>query len=315
MSSTWPLSRVAERMSHLFATLVLSLLLAASGLFEDQAGKVDWYRQHVGRVRHALFHSAGQQRLALVATEPGVIAGLDLRTGGVSWRSVLGAGEEVALLQPQGKALLSVSVGASGAYVRLWGMLGGLTWDAHVPRVATPAATVAPPDAIVSGGMVVVCWQSTVKAFHLGTGELLWEKAFDGSQLITLVNPPSAAATSTAASTTTSGGPMAPVHVFGLSKQGALFVSVLSPLEGGRAVTAGSETTLNAGYGVTPSANMVATLDRARPARHRPLPPRVTASSSTPHTTPPLPRSLQPARSPLASQARSSWSLTPPGAG
>ena len=35
----------------------------------------------------ALFHSAGQQRLALVATEPGVVAGIDLRTGGVAWRS------------------------------------------------------------------------------------------------------------------------------------------------------------------------------------------------------------------------------------
>ena len=285
-------------MSHLFACLVLSLLPAARGLFEDQAGKVDWYRQHVGRVRHALFHSAGSQRLALVATEPGVIAGLDLRTGGVAWRSVLGAGEEVALLQAQGKALLSLSVGESGAFVRLWGMLGGLTWDAHLPRVATPAATAtAPPDAIVAGGMVVVCWQSTVKAFHLGTGELLWEKTFDGSQLITLVTPPSAAATSTAASTTTtSGAPMAPVHVFGLSRQGALFVAVLSPIEGGRAVTAATETTLSA-YGTTPSANMVATLDRARrPAARSP------ARAALPGAARSLPASPRPRPHPTPSR-------------
>ena len=50
-------------------------------------------------------------------------------------------------------------------------VLGGLTWDAHLPRVASPE-TPPPPDAVIAGGLVVVCWQGTVRAFH--AGRLAW---------------------------------------------------------------------------------------------------------------------------------------------
>lgn len=130
------------------------------------------YRQQLGLPKHAAFHSSGQQRLALVATEPGVVAGLDLRTGQIAWRSVLPAGETVSVLQAQGKSLLSVTVGRTGAFVRLWGMLGGLMWDAHIPGAAEAGAP--PPEAIFSGNTVVVSWLTTVQAFHGSTGEILW---------------------------------------------------------------------------------------------------------------------------------------------
>ena len=249
-------------MRLIYAVLLLFALFftLTTGLYEDQAGRVDWYRQQVGRVRRALFHSAGQQRLALVATEPGVVAGIDLRTGGVAWRSVLGPAESIALLQPHGKSLLSVSVGPTGAFVRMWSMLGGLTWDAHVARVAT-AAEAVPPDAIVAGGMVLVCWQSAVAAFHLGTGELLWEWSADGAQLVTLLTPGSAAPTSTAAATAGAAAPLPPIHVFGISKSGDLFVTVLEPKDNGRDRTVGSTETLRAS-GASPSPGMIASLDR-----------------------------------------------------
>ena len=160
--------------------LALTFLATSRALFEDQAGRVDWCRQHVGKVSHAQFLSAGQQRLALVATESGVVAGVDLRTGAVAWRSVLTAGQSVALLQPHGKMLLSVSTSIAGAFVRLWGApLGGLAWDAHIPRVMAARGAALPPDAIITGGIVFVCWQSVVRAIHLGNGELLWEWAAD----------------------------------------------------------------------------------------------------------------------------------------
>ena len=58
-------------MQRLVASVLLLGLASVRGLYEDQVGRVDWYRQHIGRATHVRFHSAGQQRLALVATEQG----------------------------------------------------------------------------------------------------------------------------------------------------------------------------------------------------------------------------------------------------
>lgn len=68
------------------ASLLLCALWSASALFEDQAGKIDWYRGNVGHVTASVFHSSGQQRVAVVSTEQGVLAGIDLRSGTTLWR-------------------------------------------------------------------------------------------------------------------------------------------------------------------------------------------------------------------------------------
>lgn len=221
------------------------------------------YRQHVGKVVHAHFHVAGQQQLALVATESGVIAGLDLRTGGIAWRNLLAVGERVVLLQPHGKMLLSVSVSIAGAFVRLWGTLGGLAWDAHIPRMVSPAAAL-PPDAIVAGGVVFVCWQSGVRALHFGSGELLWEwDAHEGVRLASLLSPPSVTNVSAASRMVAreNGPHLPPVHVFGFSTDDEMIATVLEPAEGGRAVTKASAHTFTAAAGA-PSATMIYMLDR-----------------------------------------------------
>ena len=53
---------------RLSAALVAIFAATASCLYEDQAGKVDWFRKNIGGVTHAAFHASGAQRLALVAT-------------------------------------------------------------------------------------------------------------------------------------------------------------------------------------------------------------------------------------------------------
>lgn len=221
------------------------------------------YRKHIGKVSHALFHATGQQRLALVATEASVVAGLDLRSGSIVWRSVLSAHEKVMLLQLHGKVLLSVSSGVSGAFVRAWGVLGGLAWDAHIPHVPSPAeGAEGAPDAVVAGGTVIVCWQSRVRAFHIGTGELLWEWSAEATQLLKLIVPTKGEPPSDALSTSTSGEKLSAVHVYGVTTNGDVSLTVLEPKDGGRAVTAGSPSTIKA-HGATPSATMLATLDRS----------------------------------------------------
>ena len=182
-----------------FFALALLHAPTTRALYEDQAGKVDWYRQQIGAAKLALFHAAGQQRLALVATEPGVIAGIDLRNGNVAWRQVLPKGESVTALRPYGKGLLSLSVSPRGAFVRLWGMMGGLIWDAHVPATRALESDTPSPSLAISGSSVAVAWQSTIRALHGGTGELAWETSHDGTQLVALVPPPAGGGGSTVA--------------------------------------------------------------------------------------------------------------------
>ena len=44
---------------RLSAALVAIFAATASCLYEDQAGKVDWFRKNIGGVTHAAFHASG----------------------------------------------------------------------------------------------------------------------------------------------------------------------------------------------------------------------------------------------------------------
>jgi len=192
----------------------------AMGLFEDQAGKLDWYRQQIGMTRHALFQSAGQQRLALVATESGVIAGIDLRNGQISWRQVLPDGETVTSLFQHGRGLVSVSVSMAGAHVRLWGSMGGLLWDAHIPRLRANVGSPSPSFAIM-GNNIVVSWQSNVHAFYGATGEVVWRVERDATQHVAIVQPKVVNAQVSSEATISSGSmppPPPPLHAFSVAE-------------------------------------------------------------------------------------------------
>ena len=149
--------------------------------------------------------------------------------------------------------------------------------DAHIPAVGTSGARSAPPAAIITGGAVVVVWQSTVRAFHATSGEQLWKSTpQEGSSLLALLTPaaPSTAATTTAGGA--SGGLVVPaVHVYGLSKDGDLITAVLEDSgersskggAGGRS-TQRAVRTLYRGYkgnGLCSSLSIVRTLRRSTP--------------------------------------------------
>lgn len=119
-----------------------------------------------------MFHSSGPQRLALVATEMSVIAGVDLRSGSIAWRQILRADETVSVFQEHGKSLLSVGVCHEGVFVRLWSMQGNLLWDAFMPG-GTDVSSAA-PSATVVGNAVFVSWSSSTCAFQRTTGANLW---------------------------------------------------------------------------------------------------------------------------------------------
>eukprot|EP00962_Isochrysis_galbana_P002317 scaffold609_cov88-Isochrysis_galbana.AAC.1 len=212
------------------AFVVLTLARPVAALFEDQAGKIDWGRQNLGRTTSALFHTGSGQRLALVSTEAGVVAGVDLRTGETNWRRVLPEGESVSELISVGKSnALSVGIarreGGPVGTVRMWSPLGALIWDAIVGDVAgdrVPAIAVGENAVYVGSG-------ATVVALQAATGAELWRwrAAFDRGASFAIVQ--------LVARLTAEGG-MGSLHAVAvLEKPGAaptLVAASLSPSEG-----------------------------------------------------------------------------------
>ena len=160
---------------RLSAALVAIFAATASCLYEDQAGKVDWFRKNIGGVTHAAFHASGAQRLALVATSQSVVAALDLRSGELVWRQVLPPDETIKAFAQHGKVLVSVGVAGRGAFVRVWSTQGALIWDALLPG---PAASADAIDASVVGASVVVAWGGVVTALDVNSGAVQWKEDF-----------------------------------------------------------------------------------------------------------------------------------------
>ena len=175
-------------------------------------------------------------------------------------------------MQPYGKSLLTVSFGARGALVRLWSMTGGVTWDAHIPAVGASGAGAAPPAALITGGAIVVAWQSTVRAFHAGSGELLWKWAQDGATMLALLTPsaPSTAAATTGGAAGSATIVVPPVQAFCVSKDGDLFVAALEDGPADKAAKGSkpvaSVSNLLRGGKVSPRTRLVVTLDRTHVA-------------------------------------------------
>eukprot|EP00887_Chlorella_sp_A99_P006353 scaffold3.g6353.t1 len=118
------------------ARLALSLLLlaaCASAVYEDQAGRFDWLRQHVGRVSLATLAARPRPRL-VVASEAGVVAALSTKDGSLLWRKVLDeqlgppthlevAGSRVAVLADEGRLLQAYDL-ESGRLLWSWPLFG-----------------------------------------------------------------------------------------------------------------------------------------------------------------------------------------------
>ncbi|KTF77818.1 hypothetical protein cypCar_00017491 [Cyprinus carpio] len=143
----------------------MSLLYAASAVFEDQVGKFDWRQQFIGKVRFALFdtHSQASKKL-LVATEQNVFASLNSRTGDLFWRHVDKTGPEGhidALLMYGQDAVVVVG---NGRLLRSWETtVGGLNFQA--------AALVGVQDLVK---YAAVLKKSAISLHDLSSGSEIW---------------------------------------------------------------------------------------------------------------------------------------------
>ena len=65
----------------------LYCLYSVEGLFEEQAGVIDWHKENLGQIIHAEFAYRGRERL-FVGSKAGAIASLDTKDSSIVWRQV-----------------------------------------------------------------------------------------------------------------------------------------------------------------------------------------------------------------------------------
>uniref|UniRef100_V5H5V3 ER membrane protein complex subunit 1 n=1 Tax=Ixodes ricinus TaxID=34613 RepID=V5H5V3_IXORI len=126
--------RVASFVLALFGAAIVNR--GVHGLYEDQAGKLDWRQRFVGRPLYVyadLSPSAAAGQRLVVATEKNVLAALSARTGDLAWRQLLEEDSRVHAVSSSGDL-----VTVSGAHVRAWDLATGvLRWEKSLPPTST----------------------------------------------------------------------------------------------------------------------------------------------------------------------------------
>ncbi|KAL3700569.1 hypothetical protein R1sor_018591 [Riccia sorocarpa] len=133
---------LAMQRSVIGVLILCSVWICSQALYEDQVGVWDWHQQYIGKVKHAVFQTQGSGRKrVIVATDENAIASLNLRTGEVYWRRVLGNSESIdALDLVSGKYVVSLS--NEGSSVRAWHLPdGALVWESLLQPSPGPAAS------------------------------------------------------------------------------------------------------------------------------------------------------------------------------
>lgn len=112
----------------MFVFLVLaSSLPRATAIFEEQVGRIDWYKQHIGKPKLAVFPRV-QNPFAIVATESNVLAAVSFKSAELLWRQVLPEEESTDLMLLHKRTLFTMS--NQGATLRAWfANDGSLIWD------------------------------------------------------------------------------------------------------------------------------------------------------------------------------------------
>ncbi|GJP84387.1 hypothetical protein CLOP_g14445 [Closterium sp. NIES-67] len=221
----------ARPLPPLLRVLVAVMVVGAGvagvrGLYEDQVGTYDWYQQRIGRARFASFLTSSQRKRVLVGTDRNVVAALNLRTGDIAWRRVLGDADTLHALDMGGRYLITVS-GTKMAAVRAWAVPdGALAWETALLLPSAAASTggavtasfitISAPDAPSTDRVVVLLGAASAAAAAAGsnpaaaasavhclsaaTGEVLWSAALPtpahsisllphGSILLTALSP------------------------------------------------------------------------------------------------------------------------------
>ncbi|KAJ4794493.1 ER membrane protein complex subunit 1 [Rhynchospora pubera] len=175
--------------------LLLSLSSFAFAIYEDQVGLADWHKRYIGKVKHAVFHTqkTGRRRV-VVSTEENAIASLDLRTGDILWRHVLGKNDAVDQIGLSlGKYVLTLS--SQGSVLRAWNLPDGqMVWETDL-QISNPSNSFLHALGNVKSGrdsLSLVCNGGSIRAVSSIDGLVVWKKdlSVDGLKLKHVFQPP-----------------------------------------------------------------------------------------------------------------------------
>ncbi|KAI9501283.1 hypothetical protein BX070DRAFT_228648 [Coemansia spiralis] len=119
-------------------TLALSSISTlVHGLFPDEAGRIDWYREQMGVPKKIVPYTGGNGTSIFAITHRNVLASLNPNSGEIIWRQVFGDSEPINTLQLRDDQALTHS-GANESYVRVWdAATGSLKWEFSHPEAPT----------------------------------------------------------------------------------------------------------------------------------------------------------------------------------
>eukprot|EP00117_Sycon_ciliatum_P026496 scpid27070/ scgid21739/ Uncharacterized protein KIAA0090 homolog len=117
------------RFHGLIVLLVIWLPVCVFSMHADQAGLYDWRRRFIGAANFARFdQSSHSSRRVVLATQSGVLASINARTGQLGWRQVFAKSDDINALQHRGTVLATLSSG--GQLLRGWDVAtGSLAWE------------------------------------------------------------------------------------------------------------------------------------------------------------------------------------------
>ncbi|MBA0737691.1 hypothetical protein Gogos_011143 [Gossypium gossypioides] len=172
-------------MSFIFVFFFFSSLQPILSLYEDQVGLMDWHQQYIGKVKQAVFHTHKTGRKRVVAsTEQNIIATLDLRSGEIFWRHVLGPndvvdGIDIAL----GKYVITLSSG--GSILRAWNLPDGqMVWESSLHGPKHSKSRLLTTNLIIEkDNALIVFSNGRLNAVSCIDGEVLWKKDFEEESL------------------------------------------------------------------------------------------------------------------------------------
>ncbi|XP_010925904.1 uncharacterized protein [Elaeis guineensis] len=153
----------------------------STALYEDQVGLADWHQKYIGKVKQAVFPTqrTGKKRV-VVSTEENVIASLDLRTGDIFWRHVLGKDDHVDQIDiALGKYFITLS--SEGSILRAWNLPDGqMMWESALYG-STPSKSLLFVPANTNLGKenrILVFSGGWLHAVSSIDGEIIWKKEF-----------------------------------------------------------------------------------------------------------------------------------------
>ncbi|KAJ8486416.1 hypothetical protein OPV22_018901 [Ensete ventricosum] len=170
---------IRARLGFVILLLLFFSATLSAALYEDQVGLADWHHKYIGKVKHAVFHTqkTGRKRV-VVSTEENVVASLDLRTGFIFWRNVLGKNDDIDQVDiALGKYVVTLSSG--GSILRAWNLPDGqMIWESTLP-VSTPSKSSLYVPANINVGkdnLILVFGGSSIHALSSMDGQIVWRK-------------------------------------------------------------------------------------------------------------------------------------------